>query len=223
MFTFQHWEVKVAFAGIGCLFGSLCTIMGMLASPVTAQKDRFGEIECRSLKIVDADGATKVELSVYKNGGLVDVLGNENQSGVLLNVNELGGVVAVLGEDGEVKAGLRIYEDGGAVFVSDKHGNPAVTLSSNKNGGLVYVVGEEGKPMASLGVVEVGGLVSTYRYGKDWESGAVLGATAVEIYGGEDGNPGMGIGVDQDCGYVNIWGKDGEVKARFDADGATTY
>ena len=58
MCSIQNWKVKRAYAGFGCLFGSICTIMGMLASPVTAQKDKFGEIECTNLTVVDGEAST---------------------------------------------------------------------------------------------------------------------------------------------------------------------
>lgn len=43
--------------------------MGMLASPVVAQKDKFGEIECGSLKIVDGGAVT-----VWSKDGLSSML-----------------------------------------------------------------------------------------------------------------------------------------------------
>lgn len=39
---------------VGGIIGSLLTTL--LVSPVTAQKDKFGVIECAVLRIVDADG-----------------------------------------------------------------------------------------------------------------------------------------------------------------------
>ncbi len=35
----QHWKIKLVYIGFGSLFGCLCTIIGMLASPATAQKN----------------------------------------------------------------------------------------------------------------------------------------------------------------------------------------
>ena len=63
MFRIQNWKVKLDYAGLGCQFGSLCVKMGMLASPVTAQRDKFGEIECTKLTVVD--------------GGMVSILGKD--------------------------------------------------------------------------------------------------------------------------------------------------
>ena len=59
----QNWKVKLVYIGFGTVFGCLCTIMGMLASSVTAQRDKFGEIECTKLAVVDQQGNPKVELS----------------------------------------------------------------------------------------------------------------------------------------------------------------
>ena len=52
MFSREHWQIKLVYAG----FGALLLFIGMLLSPVTAQRDKFGEIECTSLAVVDAAG-----------------------------------------------------------------------------------------------------------------------------------------------------------------------
>ena len=72
----------------------------MLASPVTAQRDKFGEIECTKLTVVDADGRKRV----------------------ILTFDEHGGAVVAFGKDGESQAGLRGYDDG-SVGVYGKDGN----------------------------------------------------------------------------------------------------
>lgn len=51
MFTLQNLKTKLVYIGFGSFFGCLCTIIGMLLSPVTAQRDKFGEIECTSLTV----------------------------------------------------------------------------------------------------------------------------------------------------------------------------
>ena len=50
VFSTQDWQIKLVYAGFGFLFA----VIGMLLSPVTAQRDKFGEIECRRLTVVDA-------------------------------------------------------------------------------------------------------------------------------------------------------------------------
>ena len=142
MFGNQNWKVKVAYAGFGCLFGSLCTIMGMLASPVTAQRDKFGNIECISLRIVDGDGETKVALGVGERGGFVGVFDKDGE---------------------EWKAALSGYEHGGFVVVAGKDGVRNAQLSVNERGGAVRVYGKDGNPKVGLGVTEHGnGSVNTW-------------------------------------------------------------
>ena len=63
--------------------GRLLVAVGMTLSPVTDQRDKFGEIECTKLTVVDADG----------------------KAGVILGITEHGGHVAAFGKDGESKAG----------------------------------------------------------------------------------------------------------------------
>lgn len=73
MFTLQNWKTKLVYIGFGSFFGCLCTIIGMLASPVTAQRDKFGEIECTSLRIVDAQSNLKIFLGSINSGGTVTI------------------------------------------------------------------------------------------------------------------------------------------------------
>ena len=64
MFTSKDWTIKLVYAGFGFLFA----VIGMLLSPVTAQRDKFGEIECRLLTVVNAPGRPRVVLGVYEDG-----------------------------------------------------------------------------------------------------------------------------------------------------------
>ena len=164
MFGNQNWKVKVAYAGFGCLFGSLCTIMGMLASPVTAQRDKFGNIECTSLRIVDGDGETKVALGVGERGGFVGVFDKDGEEWkAALRVGEHGGFVSARGNDGLSGAALSGYEHGGFVVVAGKDGVRNAQLSVNERGGAVRVYGKDGNPKVGLGVTEHGnGSVNTW-------------------------------------------------------------
>lgn len=142
MFTLQNWKVKLTYAGFGSLFGSLCTIMGMLASPVTAQRDKFGDIECTSLTVVDADGDEMV------------TLGGGNRLG-----QRPGGNVTVYDEDGKQKVWLFAETSGGSVVIWHKGGTAGqVHLSTNKYGGVVSVSSTDG----ILGVTRVALSVNKY-------------------------------------------------------------
>ena len=190
MFSSQDWQIKLVYAGFGFLFA----VIGMLLSPVTAQRDKFGEIECTGLKVVDADGETVVMLSGYENGGVVTVYGkvklddseelsddikalqravsvlNAPRPQVTIGIIKTGGYVDVCGNDGESKATLGCGEYGGRAAVQGNEGKSRASLSISEYGGLVSATGKDGKdekPSAGLGIDEDGGIVFTMdRYGQ---------------------------------------------------------
>lgn len=119
---------------VGGVIGSLLT--AVLVSPVTAQRDKFGEIECRKLTVVDEEGMPIVKLTDMRFGprviiygkdfkpkvaigvndgdhGGVEVLGDYN-SGVTLGIDEYGGFVEVSGKDLLSAAALKFDQDGKA-------------------------------------------------------------------------------------------------------------
>ena len=132
-------------------FGAALMFIGMLLtlmSPLTAEKDRFGEIECTKLTVVNAvdtplvildagtisehgglvavsdNVETRVRLSVGEHGGAVDAFGKDGKSAATFTISEHGGLVAVYGKDGYSGAGasLIISEHGGEAFTMDKYG-----------------------------------------------------------------------------------------------------
>ena len=107
-------------------FGGALVFLGMLGammSPLTAEKDKFGEIECTRLTVVDPKtGKSGVIISSGEDGGVVSAYGKDGKSWAALGVNEHGGLVYVKGK-GDGKAGMSINEYGnGTVFTSDKNG-----------------------------------------------------------------------------------------------------
>ena len=182
MFTLKNWKTKFVYIGFGSLFGCLCTIIGMLASPVTAQRDKFGDIECTSLRVVDADGVAQVILST-------SMLDMAAPRGVVWIGNDiLGGRVGIVGIDGKLHANLGVDGDGGHVRISGKNGNSTVSLLVGDHGGAVGAFGKDGKMWAWLGTTEHGGRVAVYGKG---EGTAVMGIN-------EYGN-----------GAVSTWDKNG--------------
>ena len=157
----QNWNVKLAYVGFGCLFGSLCTIMGMLTSPVTAQRDKFDRIECMSLRVVDANGNPKVVLDLDEENGRVVVYG---KVGVLpqvgLHGGEHGGRLDVWGMDGRTSLSSNLGL--GRVMVWGEDGYPKVGLNVTKQAGRVVVWGR-GKGQATMSIDESGnGVISTW-------------------------------------------------------------
>ena len=129
MFSKEHWQIKLVYAG----FGALLLFIGMLLSPVTAQRDKFGEIECTRLTVVDADGKTRVIISRGVDGGSVFAYGKDGKSRAALGVSEHGGLVSTYGKDGKPWAALGIDEHGGWVLIEGKGEGKAV-MSINEYG-----------------------------------------------------------------------------------------
>ena len=118
MFSSQHWQLKLAYAG----FGSLFTIIGMLLSPVTAQK-AFETIKCSKLEVLDAEGTARVTIFTDDQGGVVTAYGKEGHSEASLRAEEDGGRVAVVGKDGQTRAFLFTDPHTGRIGTIDKFGS----------------------------------------------------------------------------------------------------
>lgn len=107
---------------IGGVIGSLLT--AMLVSPVTADRDKFGGVECTSLKVVDAEGSTLVLVSGGERGGIVQVIDKEGHAVVNLNVEGGGTVVCrrleVVDGNGKRRASVSNGHFGGRVNVYDR-------------------------------------------------------------------------------------------------------
>ena len=187
MLTLQNWKSKLVYIGFGSFFGCLCTIIGMLASPVTAQKDKFGEIECTGLPVVDGgrvevlgkDGVLQVSLSIIEGGAQVEVLGPDGKSGVTLLGLEDSGHVDVHGKQGSFLSEVSISsgERGGDIVLSCPNGQTIMMLGEVPifGGGQVSVHGKDGRAAVLLTVKESGGLVEVW--GKNDVALAALGCT----------------------------------------------
>lgn len=170
-------------------FGGVLVFLGMLGammSPLTAKWDKFGKIECTELTVVgSATGEVRSIVGADKNGGVIELYGNDGKHKVRLGVFIDGGWVDVLGPDGNsgvsllVPANLAtvtlsdrtnenlvkltvIDEHGGGVVVSDITGKPAAQLSVDEHGGRVVVWGGVHKSAAGLAVQDGGGRVEVW-------------------------------------------------------------
>lgn len=163
------------------LSGGLLVAVGMALSPVTAQKDKFGEIECTKLTVVDEDGIARVlictdllaavmddsdsirlRVLADKLSSSVEVRGEDGESSVLLGIDALGGRVDVGGKDGKSRVVLRTDANGGLVTARGKDGKSKAGLSIGDHGGRVDVTGK-GEGMATMGVNDYGnGAMSTW-------------------------------------------------------------
>lgn len=174
---------------VGGVIGSLLT--AFLVSPVTAQRDKFGEIECTSSAVVDADEKTRVRLGAGVHGGYVDAYGKDGESKALLRIDEHGGRVQVDGKDGKSAASFGINERGGQFIILSKDSELVLGLDADEHGGrvVVYEDAVQGKnPKATLGISEHGEILGV--------TGKGGGAAAVSI--NQYGN-----------GAISTWDKNG--------------
>lgn len=157
MFTSQHWQIKLVYAG----FGGFLMLIGMLLSPVTAQRDKYGHIVCTSLTVVDALGEEKVFLNDNVHGGFVGVIGDDGKSTAGLTIDERGGLIVTTDSDANTGVVIGVGEHGGRVGVSGKIGGSVVAIDINEHGGLIKAFGQDGKSSATLGISSYGGYAIT--------------------------------------------------------------
>ena len=216
-------------------FGGALVFLGMLGammSPLTAEKDKFGEIECTRLKVVDADGKELVVLGANLRGGQVDVNSskfmpgglNIEARGVRLGVDDHGGTIEGHGEQllsPKLTLDIDSRDGSGHIAVYGKNtpaigqvtsllvypGATMVVLDVDEHGGRVDAVGKSGA--ATLAITKHDGGVASVG-NKNGQSCAVLG---IDEHGGhvaafgKDGKSGASLSVTEDGGYVEVRGK----------------
>ena len=137
----MNTKQKLSYMVVGGIIGVVGVVIGMSVLSVSTAWDKFGEIECTSLTVVDKDGRSVAEISAFKHGGIVRVRGYDGVSRVALSVGENGGVVAVSDNDGMPRASLYVKAHGGVVTVRSNDG---------KSGAAVLHVNEYGNGVLSL-------------------------------------------------------------------------
>ena len=192
--------------------GGLLMLIGMLASSVFmsslfAQRDKFEDIECTSLTVVD-NGT----IQVWNGSGLVYL--KDGKLGMVLGVDEHGGFVRVYDNNGKSKAAVSADEHSGRVTVNgnDKSEKVGVALDVTEHGGRVSAFGKDGRSNVGLSVNEDGGFVGVYSNDKNEKSGVALGVTEhggrVNVFGKGKGQAVMGIN-EYGNGAVSTWDKNG--------------
>ena len=169
---------------IGGVIGSLLT--ALLVSPVTAQRDKFGEIECTGLRVVDKGGKTVVMMRVDDQGGRVSIIGKDGNPAWINGVGEHAGYVHTYSNSGNVVVSLTGDERGGYVKAHGKDGKLRVLLGGGEHGGAVIATGDGG--FAGMAITEHGG--------------------RVEFNGKGEGSAFMGIN-EYGNGTVATWDKNG--------------
>ena len=133
MFSMRHARIKLVYAGLGSLF----TIIGIMLPPVTAQLDRFEEIWCSELRVVDGKGNTAAALHTDELGGRFEVYDRDGKLAGVLGVDEHGGYFDAYGKDGKSRAALGFNQHGGRVQLGGRGlGKVILGMDGNGEGGL---------------------------------------------------------------------------------------
>ena len=224
MFNSQYWKIKLVYIGFGSIVGCLCTIIGMLASPATAQRDKFQEIECTKLTLIDPlSGEIAAELSNDVSGGLLYLHGvKENKAGAKLYVDRHGGNLIMFsnekGGDVHRSASIRTTEDGaGAVKINHRNGG-GVFIATTDIGGALSINGpNHNKSLSFIGVTDNGesGLIKAKRIeiGKEVGSAelkADKNGGRLDVFGRVDNKRRAAVSISENGnGAVSAWDKNG--------------
>ena len=152
MFSKAHWQIKLVYAG----FGGLLMFIGMVFSPVSVFRDRFGDIECSSLTVVDNDERIALSIDAGEFGGRLYAYGKDGKSAVYIAAREPGGTVYTSGNDGKSGVYLGFINGRGAVVTQDENEKPVTQLYATDYGGAVTILGKDLQSQGTLGVNQDG-------------------------------------------------------------------
>lgn len=160
MFSTQNWKQALGLMALGSFF----TIIGLLLSPVTAQRDNFNEIECTKLTVVDADGKAGLILGITEHGGNVAAFDKDGKAGVRLGAHNGGGNVRIVNSAGVlfiIMASDPVTNES-RILLSKNTGGPAVFLRVAEDVGRLdfYDSRSTDLPLIMLAVSDTGGVVS---------------------------------------------------------------
>ncbi|MDE0042732.1 MAG: hypothetical protein OXT74_11900 [Candidatus Poribacteria bacterium] len=123
--------------------------IGLCVSPLTAQRDIFGEIKCTKLSVTNSDGKDVLVLSAKDGNGSLEAYSTAEKPDVVMGGDSDGGFVVVAGKDGM-----------SGVIISVKDGVSIVIQTEDRvNSGILLHVPEDGAEI-SAGVVKHGRLIS---------------------------------------------------------------
>ena len=170
---------RVRWAAVaGVLLG---IIIGLCISPLTANEDTFGVINCTKLRILGEDGDARVVLYSDKHGnGRVSVSGNDPKSYVFMGVRESGALFSIANKG---KPTAVLISDDVSVVDRERGWTYARMAGDDKDGGYISVADKNARTRASMSVRENGGNVTVY--GTNTEGAAGIGINpldAPEVY-----------------------------------------
>ena len=146
----MNTKQKLAYIAIG----GVLVATGMIISPLNAQKDKFGAIECTRLTVVDDDGTPRVML-MADISFFTDYVQSGEEVKVVIYASDSGGHVVVQGRDNE-DGGVQLLSGYGScpasVQVWEKNGTVSVDITTDEFGGLVHIRNNEGHSVGTFPV-----------------------------------------------------------------------
>lgn len=231
----MNTKQKLAYIAIG----GLLVATGMIISPLNAQKEKFGEIECTKLSVADEDGTPRVVLvagdyydpSTDENAAIliyaadfyrtvsVRSTGKEGERSNRAELEAIGGIVGVNidGNNGDASVMISSDEFGGRVNIQNNEGEMVGLFGANPDGGSVTIINNDQRTVGKFQASSAGGICNVR--GNDGESMAFLSIT--ERGGGlvavldKDGDYLAGLGTAELGGFVEARGKDGKSNAKL--------
>lgn len=140
-------------------------VVAVSATRVVSQ-NAAREMSLRTLKIVGADGKTKVIISgdaaMNRDGGSIAVLDNKENVRLGLMADAKGGSVSILRDDAEPMAILGFDGNGGLLGLSSNGSKTQVNLAATKEVSGLVVNGPSGKENLVAGADKSGGVVQWF-------------------------------------------------------------
>ncbi|RYG56391.1 hypothetical protein EON80_29420, partial [bacterium] len=137
-------------------------IIAVSATRVVSQTSSR-ELTLRTLKIVGADGKTKILITgdpgTNKEGGAIALFDNKDNVRVGLLAESKGGTASVYGAGAEPMAILGFDGDGGSLALSANDSKTQVNVAATNDLAGLSVVGPNGKEHLMAGAEKSGGMV----------------------------------------------------------------
>lgn len=219
---------------IGGIVGSLIT--ALVVSSGTAQREKFGDIEVSSLRIVDAAGKSYVLLGMDEDGGNIAVNDEDGKTRIILSTDTGAGWkdenirVRIVGDD--LRSSVSVQGGSGDNFRETAEASLGIRTDIDLEGEKVvrkqraYAYAySPNRGTAELSSDEHGGTVRVDgKNSKGNTNGVWLGINqaqsggVVEVYGLGDNKSVARLGIIEDGGLVSVYNKDGDLSSILSTD-----
>ncbi len=152
----SDWKSKLGYM----LFGLFCAMVGgMVLSPVTANRDKFGDIECTSLTVTHpVAGKATIELTLNGLGGEINITDFKGNRQIHLLGTGIANGLYIHGYLGKPVVSMISDAAGGLVTVADNSGKSTAGIANSKNGGgILEIYDKTGVSAVILNVTKHGG------------------------------------------------------------------